>query len=69
MRFTACLLPMTLLCVSCATAPSARLTTCPSPIKMPALDPLPAAAQTSFIARMQQWLSGSLETLTSPELR
>lgn len=69
MRFAVCLLPVTLLCASCATATNAPLSGAmlPPTLTLPALDPLPAAAQTSFSDRMQQWLSGSLATPTSSE--
>jgi len=58
---------MLLSLTACTTAPTGQPTTCPPPTRLPALDPLPAAAQTSFSDRMQRWLSGSLATPTWSE--
>ena len=61
MRFAICLLPVTLLCASCATATNAPLSVAmPPPPTLPALDPLPPALERSFTDRMRSFLSGKL---------
>lgn len=68
MKLTASLLTTAALLTGCAAAPVVRVTeVCPIP---PPLDlQLPPAAQAeSFSARMERFLSGSLETPISYEL-
>ena len=62
MKFAICLLPVTLLCASCATATNAPqgMPNLPPTIKLPALDPLPPALELSFTDRMRNFLSGKL---------
>lgn len=62
MRFAVCLLPVTLLCASCATATNAPLSGAmlPPTLTLPALDPLPPALELSFSDRMRNFLSGKL---------
>ena len=69
MRFTVCLLPVTLLCASCATATNAPLSGAmlPPTLTLPALDPLPPALELSFTDRMRNFLSGKLPELTKFE--
>lgn len=69
MRFAICLLPVTLLCASCATATNAPMSGAmlPPPPTLPALDPLPPALGLSFTDRMRNFLSGKLPEPTQFE--
>jgi len=61
-KFAICMLPVTLLCASCATATNAPqgMSNLPPTIKLPALDQLPPALGLSFTDRMRSFLSGKL---------
>ena len=71
MRFAICLLPVTLLCASCATATNAPLSgsMLPPPPTLPALDQPPPALALSFTDRMRLFLSGKLPEPTKFEPR